>query len=83
MASRHECHQRHPKKHQAPWKALDFKGFPGCFCINLARVLDLAFVSGAFFTRRAQALAQPAFHLTFAFLENLRETMSERAGEVE
>ncbi len=44
---------------------------------------DLAFVSGAFFTRRAQALAQPAFHLTFAFLENLRETMSERAGEVE
>ena len=44
---------------------------------------DLAFASGAFFTRRAQALAQPAFHLTFAFLENLRETMSERAGEVE
>ena len=83
MASQHEWHHRQLHKHQTPRKALDFKGFPGCFCINPVRVLDLAFASGAFFTRRAQALAQPAFHLTFAFLENLRETMSERAGEVE
>lgn len=52
-------------------------------CIKDVTLIDLAFASGAFFTRRAQALAQPAFHLTFAFLENLRETMSERAGEVE
>lgn len=37
---------------------------------------DLAFASGAFFTRRAQELAHPAFKLTFAFLENLREAMN-------
>lgn len=42
---------------------------------------DLAFASGAFFTRRAQALAQPAFKLTFAFLENLRETMNRATCE--
>lgn len=54
MASRHECHQRHPKKHQAPWKALDFKGFPGCFCINLARVLDPCCGSGGMFVQSAK-----------------------------
>lgn len=36
---------------------------------------DLAFAAGAFFTRHAQELARPALALTFAFLENLRETM--------
>lgn len=54
MASRHECHQRHPQKHQAPWKTLDFKGFPGCFCINLARVLDPACGTAGFLVSSAE-----------------------------
>ena len=49
MASRHECHQRHSQKHQAPRKYTDFKGFPGCFCINLARVLEPSCGVGNFF----------------------------------
>lgn len=42
---------------------------------------DLAFASGAFFTLHAQTLAGPAFRLTFAFLENLRETMNRGSCE--
>ena len=41
---------------------------------------DLAFASGAFFTRHAQTLARPALQLTFAFLENLREVMERGSG---
>ena len=58
MASQHEWHHRQLHKHQTPRKALDFKGFPGCFCINPVRVLDPACGSGGMFVSSADFIAQ-------------------------